>query len=115
MALTFNPPVPPQEGAAGRIKFRSNRVQFGDGYLGVSAEGLNPRGETWTLVFKGTDAEINPIKDFLDAHGTHISFNWTPPNRALPGLYLMEEGYDENPSAAGNQEIRVTFIRRYTP
>lgn len=113
MAL-FNPSIPPQVDPSGQHRFRSNRVQFGDGYMAVTGDGMNSKDTTWTVTYRGTDAEINPIKAFLNTHGTHQSFEWVDPEGVL-GRYLMVDGYDETPSDSGNNEIRVTLLRKNVP
>lgn len=110
----FAPPIAPQEGADGTHRHRSRSIKFGDGYLAIAGEGINTKEESWSVTYRGTDAEINPIKEFLDVHGTHLSFTWTPPN-GVTGNFLALDGYKESPSSAGNNQLSVTLYRRYFP
>ena len=59
--------------------FRVRRSQFGDGYVQVAGDGLNPETDTHTLTFGGLMDEIKPIVDFIRAHGGARSFLWTTP------------------------------------
>lgn len=72
------------------IKFRTNSVQFGDGYSQSVGEGINPRLQEWSFSITGTDSvvECGPTGDylaakaFLDARKGYESFLWTPPGES---------------------------------
>lgn len=115
MTDTFITTIPPQEPATRRVQHRSVSTRFGDGYESVMGDGLNTKGETWTVTYRGTDAEVDPIIAFLDEQGSHTVFWWTPPNETIPKLFRLQEGYEEMSSAAGNKEVSFTLIRRYRP
>lgn len=109
----FDPPIPPQERPSGDVRFSFKEISFGDGYVTSFGEGLHNKFETWPLTWKGTDAEILPIRDFFDAHAGYIRFLWTPPH-GTQGQYVVQ-GYTLSPEAAGNSQISATLVQRYGP
>lgn len=112
MVDTFNPTIPPQEEPSGDISYRLSESQFGDGYRQIVGDGLNVKVQKWPLTWKGTVAEVDPIRDFFDAH-IGISFYWTPPN-GVQAKFLVK-GYQEIPAAAGNMTLVATLEQMYTP
>ena len=110
---TFTPPIPPQEGPSGEFKFNVIDIAFGEGYVSSFAEGMNNRLQTWPMTWKGTDAEVLPIRDFFDAHNGYQRFLWTPPH-GVQGQYVVKN-YTLVPSAAGNCQITATLIQRFGP
>lgn len=115
MAETLITAIPPQEPATRRVQHRSVSTRFGDGYEMTMGDGINTKGESWIVTYRGTDAEVDPIIEFLDNQGTHKSFLWTPPNETVPKLFRLQDGYEEQPMAAGNKELSFTLNRRYVP
>lgn len=103
----------PRLNASSDTKFRTRKVQFGDGYTQVSGDGLNPRSQEWTLSFTGSETYIKAIKDFLDAHGGTRSFQWQPPLEDI-GLYCCDT---YKPTALGNKKytLDATFQQAFKP
>lgn len=110
---TFSPPIPPQEGPSGEVKFNVTEIGFGDGYVSSFGEGMNNRIQSWPMVWRGTDAEILPIRDFFDDHSGFVRFLWTPPH-GTQGQYVVKS-YTLVPEAAGNAQISATLIQRFGP
>jgi phage-related protein len=79
-------------GPEGTFKHATLKAQFGDGYVQLAADGINNRQQEWPLVFRGKAPKIEPIKAFLDRHGGHKPFTWTPPLGAA-GSYVVKDGY----------------------
>lgn len=113
MSDVFAPAIPPQEDPSATVRNRVRRTQFGDGYAQVVTDGLNVRVQRWPLSYKGTDAEINVIRAFVDSH-VGISFLWTPP-LGVQGRYLFTEEYGLVPSSAGWATLNVTLEQVYFP
>lgn len=109
----FNPPIPPQEGPSGLKRFVVNEIKFGEGYTSRFGDGLNANDQQWPLSWKGTTAEIEPIKDFFDAHNGYESFYWTPPMDTQK-MFVVKE-YTLVPEAAGNYTLNATLIQSYHP
>ena len=105
MTDTFAPTLPPQEEPTGDINLRVKQTAFGDGYRQIIGDGLNTKQQNWPLTWKGTITEVDPIRDFFDAH-VGVSFNWTPPN-GVSGRYICT-GYRESPAAG----VRLGCVRR---
>jgi phage-related protein len=83
----------PDYGAKLAMKPRVRTVQFGDGYMQRSADGINTNPRTGALSFSNrTDAEANAIIAFLDARGGVEAFDYTPPGGSA-GKYICQE-YD---------------------
>ncbi len=112
MVDTFNPAIPPQEEPQGEVMLRVRKTQFGDGYSQVGGDGLNPKVQNWPLVFRGTTAEITPIRDFMDAH-IGISFYWTPP-LGVQGRYACF-GYQLIPAVNNNYQLNVKLEQVFFP
>lgn len=113
MTETFNPPIPPQEGPSGDQIFAVHEIRFGEGYVSTFGEGMNEKVQVWPLTWKGTDAEIEQIKDFFDARKGVESFFWTPPF-GVQGYYIVKK-YTITPEAAGNASLSATLEQRFAP
>lgn len=87
------------------------RVQFGDGYRQVAPDGLNPRTRSYQLTFTGSQASINEIIGFLDAH-VGRSFYWQGPR----GLLLFECPTHSEPFPNGLvHTVTATFEQTFQP
>lgn len=113
MTEVFTPPIPPQEGAEGDVTLRSTDIRFGDGYRQITGVGMNSKEQVWPLRWVGTEAEVTPIRDFLDLHAGYIPFFWTPP-LGVQGKYICK-GYRPVAAAAGNFTLSATFEQVFTP
>lgn len=113
MTDTFSPPIPPQENAEGDNTFNVTDIRFGGGYRALNGEGMNVKEQSWPLRFVGTEAEIVPIRDFLDAHYGYVPFFYTPP-LGVQGKFIAK-GYRLNAAAAGNYSLSVTLEQVFTP
>lgn len=114
MADTFTPTVPPQENPNGSFRFNIRKAQFGNGYTQRAAKGINNRVQSWPFTFVGTDAEIAPIKTFLETHAGQASFYYTPPFSAVPILFVCET-FTLVPAAAGNASLSANFEESNAP
>lgn len=105
----------PDDGPTGDIDFRVRTAKFGDGYEQVIGDGLNIRTEKWPLKFDRAQADIVPIKAFLDAHPGYISFWWTPPGpAAAQGLYRCT-GYTIAPRSGLQVTLACRFEQAFAP
>lgn len=76
----------PRNGPTADIKYRTSSVQYGDGYEGVTGDGINPETQSWPLTFTGMNEDMKPVLSFLREHGEVKAFKWTNPLGEL-GLY----------------------------
>ena len=83
-------------------------AKFGDGYEQTAADGINNTKQSWPLVFRGREADIAPIKAFLNRHGGFKAFLWKPP-MGDEGYYLAQEGYRITPHGGHVQRRAVTL------
>lgn len=113
MTDTFIPPMPPKSGPSGNVRFNVTELRFGEGYVSSMGEGMNNRRQSWPMTWEGTDAEIEIIADFFDAHEGYKKFFWTPP-MGVQGLYIVKE-YSLIPEAAGNATINALLEQRFAP
>lgn len=106
---TFN--FPACVNAAGDTRFRIRKAQFGDGYMQVSGDGINPITRSWDLTFIGQYSYITSIIAFLEDHQGVKSFQWTPPTQ-VPGLYRCE-GYKPVAMGGDNYSLTATFTEAF--
>lgn len=71
-------------------KPRTRVVQFGDGYMQRSKDGINHDLRSHTLKFKDTDSVINDIDQFLEDRAGIESFYYSYKGQPLR-LYVCEE------------------------
>ncbi|AWC81266.1 phage tail protein [Serratia sp. CY52157] len=102
---------PARVNAAGDMRFRVRKAQFGDGYAQVSGDGINPIVRSWELTFVGKYDYITPIIVFLENHHGVKSFQWTPPTQ-VPGLYRCE-GYKPVAMGGDNYSLTATFTEAF--
>lgn len=76
----------PRNGPVGDFKYRTSSVQYGDGYEGVTGNGINPETQSWPLTFTGMYEDMKPVLNFLREHGEMKAFKWTNPLGEI-GLY----------------------------
>ncbi len=61
---------------------RVAETQFGDGYVQVSDDGLNPLAEAWDVVHDNVEAAIaDEIEAFVRPGLGRAVFDWVPPGR----------------------------------
>lgn len=101
----------PRLSASAANKFSTRTAQFGDGYMQVSANGINPRSQEWSVEFTGDALYIKAIKDFLNAHKGYQAFQWAPPLESI-GLYRCDE-YSPTALGAGMHNLSATFKTAY--
>lgn len=107
--FTWSPLIEPQ----GTGKFRTRAAQFGDGYKQKVADGLNAESQSWPLTFRGSEAYVAPILQFLRDRKGSQSFFWTPP-LGRQGLFICEE-YGITPHGAGRYTLTATFEQDFQP
>ncbi|MFJ2360438.1 phage tail protein [Pseudomonas fluorescens] len=103
----------PRVDAVGTETDRVRTAQFGDGYSQAVGDGINTRVGTYPLTFTGKREYIQPIKAFLDRHGGHTSFKWTPP-LGVPSLFRAPER-SISPNGAEIFTLTVTFNQVFAP
>lgn len=99
--------------ASADVSFRVRKAQFGDGYTQVSGDGINNRGQSWSVEFVDRETNIKAIMDFLDSHAGIKSFYWVPP-LANKGLFRCES-YKPTALGGGVYSISATFIQSFAP
>lgn len=82
MAEVFNFKV--QASPTGTASFSTIDAQFGDGYSQSAADGINNKGQSWSVRLRGLDSpgcvqteNMLAVEAFLDARGGWQSFEWT--------------------------------------
>lgn len=85
-----------QASPTGTVAFSTIDAQFGDGYSQSAADGINNKGQSWSLRIRGLDepgciitADMLAAEAFLDARGGWQSFEWTTP-RGYTGLFMCK-------------------------
>ena len=90
------------------MKPRVRSVQFGDGYMQRSADGINTNPRAPALQFSNrTDSEADAIIAFLDSRGGVESFDYTPPGGAA-GKYICQE-YDRTQVSYNVATVTASF------
>lgn len=107
--FSWSPRINPR----GQVKLRTLEARFGDGYTQTAGDGINNKVQSWPLEFVGSEARIAEIVAFLDRHGGHRSFLWTPP-LGVEGRYRATE-YDAVAMGAGIFSLAVTLQQTFGP
>lgn len=118
VATTTFPSTPPDVTSKHRVEYKHLRADFGDGYLQIAGDGINPKREFWDLSFsKYPDADIDAIVAFLDARAGTDPFFWTPtletPESPVKQWIMTSDGYKREHPAYGVSNLTVTFERVY--
>lgn len=100
-------------GATGKITFRTNEVQFGDGYQQVIKDGINNVVQTWPMSFEGDEMEMQPIYDFFVRHAGATAFFWTPPG-GVQSLWRVKE-FSMTSIGAGLYSVTAEFKQAFRP
>lgn len=88
---------------------RVRRVQFGDGYMERSPDGINTASEKWQLVFFcETDADARELVAFLNARSTDAVI-WTPTGESAAKLYLVSAVQRKFVAGTLAGEVTCTF------
>lgn len=111
--MTTNFTWPVQAKLAGAVKFAVLTAQFGDGYKQTAADGINNQSQSWSVVIRGSAAQVTPARDFLNARAGYQSFFWTPPLGAQ-GYYECKE-YELHHLGVSNWELTATFEQVFQP
>lgn len=98
-------------GDQGDLTFATSDAAFGDGYTQSVANGLNNKSGSWPYTYQGPQDEVQPIIDFLDAHGGYQSFLWTPPF-GTQGLYRCKT-YSLSPQGGTIVKLTATFTQTF--
>ncbi len=102
-------------GIALRMKPAVQKVQFGDGYSGRYAFGLNTQLEVWDVRFSAREeTEATEIDDFFRAAGGVDPFEWTPPGASDPINVVCEE-WTKTQDTPGRFTIQATFLEVADP
>lgn len=114
MALTFD--WAESSGTQVTVQPRIIEVKMGDGYAQRSPDGLNFMPDAWDMRFTGVyPAAGDEIVSFFETHGGWIAFQWTPPRRTVPALYLCKQWTRTLPDVLGLSDISARFERTYEP
>jgi phage-related protein len=102
----------PDQAAKRSVKIRVNRSQYGDGYSGRSADGINVVVETWDVSFSNrTQAEIDAIQDFLEAAQGRSSFAFSTPRGKTINCTCAT--WDASYNHALDASLNATFQQEY--
>ena len=97
------------------VAFRVKKAQFGDGYIQRTKDGINTRGEDWSLLFVGESmADYQAVCTFLNERAG-LPFEWTPPGGAHPKGWYVCERYQPSPKGYAVWTIAMTFNKDYKP
>lgn len=109
------PPLPagfsPSVEASSEVVTRFKKKQFGDGYIQIAPDGINPVRYEWDLEFLAlTDARANELQSFFAGLATVTpSFvQWTAPD-GISGDWHVEE-IRRSYIHSNCSSIRVKFI-----
>jgi phage-related protein len=94
------------------INYRTIEAQFGDGFKQVSADGINTKDESFDITTNGTDAVIQAIVDFFDAHNGTKSFLWKPPFGKL-SLFTCKT-FKAVPQGPNINVLTATFVKSFS-
>lgn len=93
------------------IEYRVIETKFGDGYMQLSADGINTKDAQYTIRVHARRTEAQEIMDFFDRHKGIKSFFWKPPLESL-GLYVCRDP-NWNDEGGGLYSITGTFRKVY--
>lgn len=102
-----------QHQPAGEFIHRIKKVEFGDGYSQVAADGINPETQSWPFIYLGKKEQVMPIFYFIRRH-TFKSFIWTPPF-GDKGLYRVKaDSISMTPLARQVMKISAIFEEAFS-
>ncbi|WP_420825798.1 phage tail protein [Pseudomonas typographi] len=87
--------------------FRVRSAQFGSGYKQVASDGINNESQSWPLTFRGSEAYVLEILNFLRSKAGYIPFTWTPPLGSQAKFTCTS--YGATPLGGGNFTLTATF------
>jgi phage-related protein len=100
-------------GSSSTAEYRNRSSKFGKGYEQVVGDGPNNLSDAWSLSFTVSEVEARQIKAFLDRHGGHKSFFWTPPLGELN--FYRASAPSVAPNGAGFFTLSTTFTQSFLP
>jgi phage-related protein len=103
----------PKLGASSTPEYRNRSSKFGSGYEQITGDGINNIVDTWPLTFTVKESVALDIKAFLDRHGGHKSFLWTPPLGVLS--FYRASAPAVVPNGAGFFTLTTTFTQSFLP
>jgi phage-related protein len=104
----------PSYGSDVTDEYRTQRAQFGGGYVQESPDGINPVRDIWRLVFENIPrATGDAIRTFLKSK-CGLAFTWTPPGGTEANYKLR--GEVNMPFTGGDTvNLTCTFERHFGP
>lgn len=103
----------PDGTASADVELRVRETAFGDNYVQVAGNGINPEAATWEVEFGGPLSDLLPIRAFIKRHGGYKAFLWTNPDGEL-GLYRCKK-YRWGRQPIGLATLNATFVRAFHP
>ena len=100
-------------GSSSTAEYKTRSSKFGSGYEQVVGDGINSTSDVWSLSFTVAEAEALLIKAFLDRHGGHKSFFWTPPLGSQN--FYRGSAPAVAPNGAGFFTLTTTFTQSFLP
>ena len=85
-------------------------IQYGDGYMQRTADGLNADLPTWNVQFTQLPATAAAIMAFLITQAGVTAFQWQSPEDASPQLYICRD-YKQKAETYGKYVVTCTFER----
>ena len=99
----------PDPGPSANHDIRVLSVNFGDGYVQDTGNGINTDLPPWSITLSGRSlTEFNAIKAFLVALPPGGRFNWTPP-AGVVGLYKCVSWKELPYATSATHGISATF------
>lgn len=95
------------------VKVRVLEASYGDGYTQTSGDGLNTIVRSYSITWELLNAsELAVYETFLEAHGGHIPFLWTPP-RAAAARQWKCRNWKPQPLSGGWSSLQATFTESF--
>lgn len=96
------------------VKDNVRKAQFGDGYVQITGDGINPETLTYSYAFTGSITLANQIFTFLRAHKTK-SFSFQPPYGDLALWRVQADSLQKVVKSKKLMTIVATFEQAFAP
>lgn len=71
--------------------YRTNQMNFGDGYSQTAADGINWVVDTWTIKWENINlTDLTTLKNFFNTVGSYLPITWTSPLDSAAKLYKVD-------------------------
>lgn len=112
---TFNPVVAPSLNSAREVDWRVFEAEFGNGYVQRSQDGVNPRRDTWNLVWENlSKTEADAIENFFIGTKCTEPFWWTSPRDSAAKKWVVKPKWKRRTVAGDTDTIEAIFVQDFT-